>query len=639
MNAVLLTRKSQEFVLNSEWKYSKCGRYLKVESSKGKLVDYGSRFGRCGDGDKRGICMSLQVVLDKVVAARDRGALVVFAGSGVSRKPPSSLPLAWNLISSALESISNHCSGFPLDDILALAGYYRFSAFEEFMSVVGQGLLHRSLEIIDSLRMGEPNSVHHYLAYLLVSRQVGYIVTTNFDNLIEQAIGEEIGRVSVYYSFSDIERIPLGADAPVIFKLHGSFYDKDGNDVSSTIRATIERIGKGYSLEILHRWKKFLDGKTIVFLGYSGSDRMDVLPLLHLLDSSTIVWVDHSGDSRLELVSNGESNLGDGVRSVMRSRKDAYCVRGFTEGFLGEMGKAIGAEYSPQMRYFASNSRVRERMKIETERVQWASLFCAKPDLFEKYSPLMLGYLFLNAGFAEKASRAFREFIHGCTEEDARYFAQATVGLGEALEVLEDCKNAELCYRLALAYYYRTGDDRRIAQVCNDMAIVGRKQGDFDESFRWLTRALTVATRTEDGDVLGMTYHNMGVYHEKLGNHREALDCFSRAVEFKRKAGDVENEPLSLEGIVYNEKVLNGNKHTENSLTCLIRLNRIYWTLGKENPMAPATQMSAGTAYSELINAIKQLKREGALDFVRNNYDLSITGLADHIIDSVKNQQ
>lgn len=79
VNAVLLTRKSQEFVLNSEWKYSKCGRYLRAESSKGKLVDYGSRFGRCGDGDKRGICMSLQVVLDKVVAARDRGALVVFA--------------------------------------------------------------------------------------------------------------------------------------------------------------------------------------------------------------------------------------------------------------------------------------------------------------------------------------------------------------------------------------------------------------------------------------------------------------------------------------------------------------------------------------------------------------------------------
>ncbi len=182
--------------------------------------------------------------------------------------------------------------------------------FELLLDFVEQSV-DPGLELLDVYDGGEPNLNHYRLAELACAGAI--IVTTNFDGLIERALGN--GPCRVRFRPADFEGTAVDASrtpgAPEVWHLHGMLRDPvTGEGCRDSIIASVTgcwtaregfrlEAGKGNAL------RRLLQNRDLLVVGYSGADDYDIAPALETISSArTLVWCQHvSGDdlARLEL--------------------------------------------------------------------------------------------------------------------------------------------------------------------------------------------------------------------------------------------------------------------------------------------------------------------------------------------------
>ena len=135
-------------------------------------------------------------------AARE-GNLVVFAGAGVSNN--SGVPV-WNKLTDAFK---NELPEFArnISDDLKLAQIYKTTYPAKFLETVRTVL--RDGEIV-------PNAIHNAILDL----KPCHIITTNYDDLIEQACKERFELYQAVSSDEDMTSIP---NTHIIVKMHGEY--------------------------------------------------------------------------------------------------------------------------------------------------------------------------------------------------------------------------------------------------------------------------------------------------------------------------------------------------------------------------------------------------------------------------------
>ena len=209
--------------------------------------------------------------------------------------------------------------------------------------------LFRVFEVLEPLLGGNPNSIHRYITRLLVERKVMHVITTNFDDMFESALASSLEKVTFYYSWEEVDNLKMNFSHPSIIKPHGSFFDKDGKDITNTtILTTTESIYR-YSKEIiLKKWAKLLKGFTIVFLGYSGRDRLDVVPILSHLTNSDIIWVCHTNDRNIEIADELSDLLSKEIKTLMKSTIRITPISCHSEKFLAVLGDFLGSIYDEE---------------------------------------------------------------------------------------------------------------------------------------------------------------------------------------------------------------------------------------------------------------------------------------------------
>ena len=134
-----------------------------------------------------------------------------------------------------------------------------------------------SLHALKKLAEVEPCLYHFRLADL--SRMGSVLVTANYDDGIEKALGADAGSIMLCHG---TKAIPNGSGG-YVYHFHGIATD-DPNQLG----ATIKNVSDGLDEDFQNYLKKcFETGYDIVFIGYSGTDFFDVAPFFRSLEKET----------------------------------------------------------------------------------------------------------------------------------------------------------------------------------------------------------------------------------------------------------------------------------------------------------------------------------------------------------------
>lgn len=235
------------------------------------------------------------------------GKLTFLVGAGCSADPPSNLPLGREMIGAI---IKHACAKSEVDKILAIENL----RFEQVVEII-RNQLDPELKLIDYYGECEsPNLQHFFLADMLKKGHL--VVTTNFDFLIERALlasgipKEQIIPVITEDDYKNPEYQDPEAlfekGKMAVYKIHGSTKNIiTGEDTRKFLMATIKAFGSGKEGENIFQLQNFkrptfealTNGRTLVLLGYSGSDDFDVVPTLMILKHlENIIWINHNSD-------------------------------------------------------------------------------------------------------------------------------------------------------------------------------------------------------------------------------------------------------------------------------------------------------------------------------------------------------
>lgn len=148
---------------------------------------------------------------------------------------------------------------------------------------------------------------------MTVPQKGSSVITTNFDNCIENAEAYDFKSNTsnrFVYTGKDLSA-PIKEKSSIYIKIHGShsMHDEPVTELVITISA-LAKTERAFSA--FPNWKRSLlnviSGKTIVVMGYSGSDDFDVVPLLKESSPKEVIWLDFNPQNLIPLLVEKSNN-------------------------------------------------------------------------------------------------------------------------------------------------------------------------------------------------------------------------------------------------------------------------------------------------------------------------------------------
>ena len=216
------------------------------------------------------------------------GDIIIFAGAGISKKPPSSAPL-WNDIRNEIVlCLRKRLDSFDLawktpilkhiEDALKDLATSNIAP-EIVMEGVRKTLKDNLLKtILNLLVTGQPNIIHRLIAKLCKNGIVKHVITTNLDLYLEQALSECEQKFIVEF---DLSNYSYQQGCASLTKLHGSADNFE--KVTLTLKDAILGMAKSKRKSLV----ACLKDKNILFTGYSGRD-IDIFPeLIKIIENNS----------------------------------------------------------------------------------------------------------------------------------------------------------------------------------------------------------------------------------------------------------------------------------------------------------------------------------------------------------------
>lgn len=163
-------------------------------------------------------------------------------------------------------------------------------------------------EIIENI---EPSGAYILFSQLIKLGYIRNVFTTNFDDLISDALVLYFGEKPKVYSHNEIAQyIHFSDKKPNIIKLHGDFLYENIKNLSNETKQLDPNMEKKFSEALVN--------KDIVFLGYNGSDESIMRTIIKIRKESkfTIYWCGID-----------EKNLHWRVIQLLNEFEDAYFIK------------------------------------------------------------------------------------------------------------------------------------------------------------------------------------------------------------------------------------------------------------------------------------------------------------------------
>lgn len=464
-------------------------------------------------------------LLDEIESLLRSGQLAVFCGAGISRSPPSNLPLASELTAFMLEGLlgPKHCISFkakfdklPLELLIEIIARNA----DTFLPVFAQ-VLHSA----------EPNRNHLFLARLIANGHLQAVMTTNFDLLIERALTQQDHVNFEVYSredqFEGLESKDLLQ--PSVVKLHGTADDLQS--IRSTLRdiATVKK--SAARKDILNLFFGKLQ-KDVLVLGYSARDEFDINPAIRSMVTETRIFhVVHTSN----LIS--ETHALGGVFATFGGLQ----VRCNTQQFLTALRSRLFRE-----------EEVTEPDGVDTWKQflhdQWFS------QIDEKTKLLIASEIMETIGEFAKAREYLLEHFRRSEGEDIRMLLnlgriEQEMHLSEAKGHLDTCLNAASTQE----------DDFLKARALQLLGQVAHDSSKFISAKVLAQQSQELFQRIRDESTIGLSaiLYQLGMTYLSLELPRaKAEKLFQQSIELSRELGDLVGEARSLAqlGLTYKQQ-------------------------------------------------------------------------------------
>ena len=533
--------------------------------------------------------------------------LTFLVGAGCSVDPPSCLPAGRQMMEAIIKYT---CAESEIEKILELEDL----RFEQLIEIVRDSL-DKELKIIDYYsQCDKPNLQHFFLAEMI--KKGHFVMTTNFDFLIEYALisigvpKDEILPVITKVDFIDFnqpnELFRQGKKA--VYKIHGSIKNIiTGEETRDSLIATLQALGsnkEGQSLFQVENYKRPLfdnisQGRTLIILGYSGSDDFDIVPTLKMLKNlNNLIWVNHIAETNAIkiyeinkplMTSNKELNkldqflfefkkLNDHINTYRVDVKSSILINNFIEFKINIDPIEF---YLNPIEWFKKKikdpdiyikNRIPYHIYFDLGKFYYAlkSAFKLKKIAEESNNQLRLsvalsfiGKIYLEKEDYEKTLKYLFESIKIC--EKIKHFYFLAINLNDIGGYYFKQKN----YAKAMKYFKRAGNAffknkenwtylhtmNLIISVIN-LGECYRNTKDYSKSIRIYKNALNSVHSLGQLSLEANFLNNLGGVYADNGNHDKALEYYEKAYKIEKQLGNSLKIAICISNIgdVYERK-------------------------------------------------------------------------------------
>jgi len=481
--------------------------------------------------------------------------LTFLVGAGCSMDPPSCLPAGKPMMKAIINYV---CADSEIEKILKLEDL----RFEQLVEIV-RDRLDKELKIIDYYgQCDKPNLQHFFLAEMIKNGH--FVMTTNFDFLIEYALQETgVSKEQIvpvitkddFQEFQDpYEQFRKGKKT--VYKIHGSTKNIiTTEDTREYLVATIQSFGANkeglnvFQLETFKQsaFKNLTMNRSLVVMGYSGSDDFDIVPTLMVLKNlKNIVWInyiqDDGGIEKIYEINDStleETENSDKVNQIlsniyrMHNADHVYRVNVNTTRLIEELIE-IKQNLSPN--------------DFSISPMTWLKNTINPPDEFEEYFiPYKIYNAFNIIDDAMNCSKIILEIAEQKSNKKWKSSALSNIGLllyskGELNEALKH-------YREALEIAEQLGDLRGKATRLNNIGLLLYGKGELNEALKHYREALEIAEQLGDLRGKATRLNNIGLILCGKGELNEALKHYREALEIDEQLGDLRGKATRLNNI------------------------------------------------------------------------------------------
>jgi len=481
--------------------------------------------------------------------------LTFLVGAGCSVDAPSCLPAGRKMMDAI---IKYSCAESEIKKLLGLE-QLRFEGLVEII----RSRLDPELKIIDYYGQSDkPNIQHFFLAEMV--KKGHFVMTTNFDFLIEYALiqsGASKNEVIPVITKRDFEEFSdpntlFQKGKKTVYKIHGSTKNIImGEDTRDSLVATIQAFGsnkEGLNVFQVEPFKRSLfnnisNGRTLVIIGYSGSDDFDIVPSLMVLkDLKSVVWInyvkDDKGKERIFEIDDfilHEPQKLDKVNQIltdlykMRNAKHIYKVDTNTTRLLVTL---LDTEPNVSADNFSISPTT------------WLQNNISTPDEFEKY--FIPSQIYNDFGIYDDAMKCAKAILTIAEKkDDKKWKSTALNNIGFILEDTGKVDEALKHYRAALDIDEQLGDLRGKATRLNNIGLLLYGKGELDEALKHYREALDIAEQLGDLRGKATRLNNIGLLLKGKGELDEALKHYRAALDIAEQLGDLRGKANRLNNI------------------------------------------------------------------------------------------
>ena len=464
--------------------------------------------------------------------------LSFLVGAGCSVDAPSCLPAGRSMMDAIIEHVSNK------DDVNKLKSLEELR-FESLVEIVRDNL-DPELKTIDYyLQCDKPNIQHFFLAEMI--KAGNFVMTTNFDLLIEHAmlkLGIPIENIKIAISKSDFGSLNdpdklFKNGSHVLYKIHGSSKNLITNEsTKESLIATIQAFGsnkEGMSVFQVEPFKKALfenisKERTLVIMGYSGSDDFDVVPTLKVLpEMKSVIWIDHvsSQKPRVFEIESSDNQSKKKVDQILAEIKEVanvshvYKVEINTTQFV-KMSLPNDFPISSTDFELTPQQWLNERVKIDDESIRLLI-------------PQQLYYDYNHYEDSLRCATQLRAFA--LKNERQLLEVRARLLEGKVLISLGEHKKALSIFLETLKMAKSLNSDELLAAAFNSIATVYSEQANYIEAISYYQKALPIFQSLGELHEAAIVLRNISSMLKNLNRNSEALQYSLKALEISENLG------------------------------------------------------------------------------------------------------
>jgi tetratricopeptide (TPR) repeat protein len=487
----------------------------------------------------------------------------------VSVNPPTHFPAALTIIRRLVEAIAPDDAA--REKLLSLADsgrsdkrhpgdYIRFESLLETIRFADPDL--SLLEFVDLF--DAPNPLHLYLAKQASLGNV--VITTNFDNLIEEsvlALGHKPLTVCRFTEYdTKIHYTPPEGRVPV-YKLHGSYWQYEAAELRTaieTIQATLGTVAAGLTDLILPEAKRsFLsemtEGSRMIVAGYSGGDDLDIMPAFYNLEPSSLTWLIHDGSlagmkditeqMRVTLSEAHEDELPARdlfFKTFMRTRP------GLLRIFAGNTMQMLLGDLP---RYEAIDKRLPGKDSSTTSFEQFITNWQSRFLHSDHVKHIIVGHLMMRLGRFDEAHQAYVQGHDACDAKThperfattAAMVSRSAVELGLNKEALAYAECAVRCLPLE--------DEPLITARCLHQYGAANYwcAANYDVALEWYGKCAAFCREHKEKDELkewlSYSLHDMALIHQVRCDYEKAKPLYQQSIKLSSAQGDLHHVAFS----------------------------------------------------------------------------------------------